>query len=454
MAHRFVQIGDLHLLPGPRNEDRLAALDQVIAAGEALPDLAGWFWPGDLNHAKMSIEDRNALVARAIRMAARGPVVVVRGNHDFDGDLDFLAKLDTQWPIYVVTRPEVLHIETAGVTEVALFCLPYPSKAGLVGAGVSHEELHAAAVNALDPIFMAAGAELAAARAHGALTMTLGHVNISGAVSSVGQPQIGQELEVTLAHLARLGPGYKGFNHIHKHQRLGAGEIEAWYAGSICRLDWGEVEPKGYLVITVSPDDDGWRHEIEFCPVVLPPMYHVEGTLTRDAFDWRVTRGVDGPEDAAPSDWTGSDVRVRMRYATAEREVLTAARDRVAQIFAGARRLELEPMAVSTRELRAPEVVQATTLPDKLRAWGRLTGVSWTAEIDRCAAQLLAVEEADVLAAEVEARLGPLADLSTPAEARGQIEAVRERLTWETVAEIKSIEPGQPSSVLLRDTLF
>ena len=79
----------------------------------------------------------------------------------------------------------------------------------------------------------------------------IGHANIVGAVASTGQPQIGQEISVSQAHLARLGDCVKVFNHIHKHQRIG----DAWYVGSLCRMDWGEVEVKGFLRIIVQRED-------------------------------------------------------------------------------------------------------------------------------------------------------------------------------------------------------
>jgi hypothetical protein len=44
----------------------------------------------------------------------------------------------------------------------------------------------------------------------------------------------------------------------------------------------------------------------------------------------------------------------------------------IREIFKGAARLEIEPIAVPDRGLRAPEVQAAKTLSDKLGAWARL----------------------------------------------------------------------------------
>lgn len=507
-THRFVHLGDLHLRPGSGNKDRLVALDQVIAAGEAHGNLAAWLWPGDLNDARMSIEDRNALVPRVVRMANRAPVVVVYGNHDLPGDLNFLDRLKTEWGIFVVSKPDVVSFHTApagrGTTaqdEITLFCLPYPSKAGLVSAGVAHDRLHQAAVDALDLIFMEAGAKLEQARQAGHIVMAIGHANITGAISSVGQPQVGQELEVTPAHLTRLGECYIGFNHIHKAQTVA--DFNAHYPGSLCRLDWGECEPKGFLEVTYGPHawrghgGDGpwasagphWVYDLRQVPLDVPPMYHVEGLLSRDGFEWRCTKGPEGAEQEPPRseckacsgtgdgkrdpvegtlpcevcqgsglvvNWSGCDVRVRMRYPSEERGVLERAKARAADVFAGARKLEIEPIAVSSRTVRAPEVVQATTIEDKLAAWARLTGVTWSDQIQRCAARLLAVEDGDVLVTEVDACLSPLADLADHgAAARYCLTFAPETVSvgWK-VEEIEVVAPEPLSAGVKLGSLF
>jgi DNA repair exonuclease SbcCD nuclease subunit len=59
----------------------------------------------------------------------------------------------------------------------------------------------------------------------------------------VGQPNIGHEIELDASLIARLGDVYVGLNHIHKAQSISAART---IPGSICRLDWGETEAKGY----------------------------------------------------------------------------------------------------------------------------------------------------------------------------------------------------------------
>ena len=97
---------------------------------------------------------------------------------------------------------------------------------------------------------------------------------------STGQPQIGTEIELDPGLLARLGPIYKGLNHIHKHQAI----TGAVYAGSICRLDFAEMEPKGFIEIEYQRDGKTWEHRWRFVPLDVPKMIHVDGDLSRERF--------------------------------------------------------------------------------------------------------------------------------------------------------------------------
>ena len=387
MKIRLVCLGDLHLCSGPQNTDRLAALDYVIGDAQLNP-VDAWLWPGDLTDAGMTIDIRNALVDRVTRMANIAPVLIVPGNHDPSGDLNFLSRLRAKHLIDVITAPGV-HNMRAGGQNIAVFCLPYPSKARIVAAGTPPDQVGAVVEQAFDVLFMEAGAELEYARTHGALTGAIGHVTISGAVASTGQPQIGNELSINATHLARLGDCFQLFAHIHKHQRIAS----AMYAGSLCRCDWGELEPKGYVVIECDPIDLSWTHRETFVPIPVPAMHHVDATLVRT--DSKI----------ASVDIVGSDVRVRLTYPSQERDALQAAKDRIRKEFSTARRLVIEPVSVQDRALRSAEVVQAVTLDAKLKAWAMLSNVEWTDRLVACADKLQANEDADALVADVEARL-------------------------------------------------
>jgi DNA repair exonuclease SbcCD nuclease subunit len=254
--HRFVHIGDLHLGPNARNVDRRAALLQIVREQLLAGPVSAWLIPGDLNHGLMTIDDRNFLTDITQQMAAHAPVVTCYGNHDLPGELDFLSRLAGQWPIWVVNRPDVIRVQLATGAIAAIFVLPYPTRAGLVAAGTPSDQIVDAAAQALEFIFLNAKTQLDAAVAEGCIPLMIGHVNVGGSFTSSGQPNIGREIELNPALLNRLGPIYIGLNHIHRAQEIDG----AVYAGSCCRLDWGEIEEKRYLTVDYTRQTDAARN--------------------------------------------------------------------------------------------------------------------------------------------------------------------------------------------------
>ena len=382
---RFIQIGDLHLGSHARNQDRLEALTQVIQE-QAPGTVSAWLFPGDLNHGRMTIPDKNALTNAVQSMASHAPVVICDGNHDLPGDLQFLSRLKADWPIYVVSRPEVIHVKlAAGGGAAAIFVLPYPTRAGLVAAGTAPGDVADMAKLALKAIFLDAAERLRRLTAFDCVPLVIGHVNVAGSITSTGQPNIGKEIEVDEALLQLFPHMFIGLNHIHKAQEISG----AVYAGSICRLDWSETDPKSYLEITYGPSNWGgyagdgpWggcsQYAYDWCrkPVDVPPMYLIEGELTREGFVFPTELTADG----RPVSYVGADVRVRFRFTAIEKDLLNF--DLVRQPFAGARRLELDPVAIRDRATRAPEVMSATSLDQKLKAYIEANGQTWTTAIE------------------------------------------------------------------------
>lgn len=404
--HQFAHGGDLHLGPNARNADRRAAFDQFIAEGLALSHLAAWLLPGDINHARMGIDDRNYLADRFTRMANRAPVVGVRGNHDLPGDLDIFEKLATSYPIHFLTTPHVLSIRAATGKKATIFCLPYPTEAGLVVQGVAPGDIVQTAREKLEAIFRHAGAELAVARANGDITLAIGHVNVAGSITAAGQPNIGQEIEIDPTLIALLGGCYVGLNHIHVGQEIGG----AWYPGSMCRLDWSEIDPKRWLRVEYLYDVPGRENpviEVSSARIDVAPMYHVEGDLTREALT------LNHGEYPLRRNYTDTEVRARVRVNASERELLTDAKARIEAAIGPCKRLEIELIAVPDRALRAPAVAAARTLRDKVKAWADVTGVVPTESVLKKLATIEFAGEEELTAAlerELHGLLAPVAE--------------------------------------------
>ncbi|WP_291981984.1 metallophosphoesterase [Luteitalea sp.] len=379
-------IGDIHLQQDGRREQRLASWDRIITDGLDLPRLGAWLCLGDLFHAKSTAADRNDAARRLQAMANAAPVILLRGNHDHEGELTVFAKLKATHAITVVEHPGVVRIDSRyGAVSVA--CLPYPFKGMLAAMGLSPDEALRAGDGALLDICRELAAELADARADGDAVLFAAHVNVTGAIASSGQPNIGRELSIAAEHLALFADMPKVAGHIHKSQDIHG----LTYAGSIARQSFGETEDKRYLVVALGPAQG--QHAVSSRPLDVPAMLHVEGTLSREGFAHDLPAG---------TDIEGAEVRVRYRYAQSEQRFLDHASVRVP--FAGAATLQVEPIAVPDRALRAPAVAQAVTLADKLTAWALATDTVTPASVLEKLARLQTQDEA-TLRASVEAWL-------------------------------------------------
>jgi hypothetical protein len=376
MTTTFVHIGDIHLGPNGREAERLRVLDQIIGKARQMADLGAFLIPGDIHHARSTPDTRNAFADRLVQMASLAPTILAYGNHDQVSELEIFGRLHTTWPIYVVSGPEVLRLALPNGQGAAVAVLPYPSRGGLIAAGSTADETLQEAYVGLEAIVRSFALELNDAVADGLMPLFIGHVAVSGALASNLQPQIGREMSIDKALLDLLGPIYKGLSHIHLPQEIGG----AWYAGSISPCDFGEQELKRFLVVHYHRvDSEDWRYDVESWPIDTPRLFRARGELTRDGFTLE-------PSAEYPESWAGCEVKVTYSFLASERNVLDHNLVRIP--FEGALRLEVEPVAVPDRALRAPEVAAAHTLAAKVAAWASFSGATVSDGVPNKLAQL------------------------------------------------------------------
>ena len=192
---------------------------------------------GDLTTYKQTIRERNLWVDTLIQMGNHAPVILVAGNHgkELDGDLHVLARAKADHPIYLCTEPEFIEI---GEAAVAVF--PYPRKAEMAGNEHSLGEAFARQLDEFNRRFE---------QRPGCYKLFFGHFGVAGARVSSGQPLVGRCAEYPLDPLRSLKAQYVGLSHIHLRQQLAP---RVWYAGSLSRCDYSEVEDKGYHLVTLN----------------------------------------------------------------------------------------------------------------------------------------------------------------------------------------------------------
>ena len=236
MSLRFGHAGDFHLDEDRYFADTAQCLEWFVAdAAQASVDL--FVINGDLTTYKATIKERNFWVDRLVEMANHAPVILVAGNHgaELEGDLYVFGRTKGKHPIYLCTEPEFIEL---GAAAVAVF--PYPRKAVMAGNEHSLGEAFAQQLDEFNRRFE---------QRPGCYKLFFGHFGVAGARVSSGQPLVGRCADYPLDPLRSLNAQYVGLSHVHLRQQLAA---RIWYAGSLSRCDYSEVEDKGYNLITLN----------------------------------------------------------------------------------------------------------------------------------------------------------------------------------------------------------
>ena len=228
--------GDVHLEEDRYFVDTAHCLEWFVAdsisAGTEL-----FVINGDLTTYKATIKERNFWIDRLVEMANHAPVILVAGNHgrELDGDLYVYARAKGKYAIHLCTEPDFIDL---GETAIAVY--PYPRKAEMAGSDRNAGQVFTSKLAEFNERFE---------ERPESYKLFFGHFGVAGARVSTGQPLVGRCAEYPLDPLSNLNAQYVGLSHIHLRQQLGP---RVWYAGSLSRCDYSEVEDKGYNLVTLN----------------------------------------------------------------------------------------------------------------------------------------------------------------------------------------------------------
>jgi len=379
MSFRVSHCGDVHIEEDRYFGDTAQCLEWVVCDGiRQRTDL--FVINGDLTTYKATIKERNLWIDMVIRMADHAPVLIVSGNHgkESDGDLYALAKAKGKHSIYLSTEPELIEV---GQAAIATF--PYPRKADWVGTPQeqSMQEAFVEQMGEFNRQF---------ARRPGSYHLFFGHFGVAGARVSSGQPLVGRCAEYPLEPLRRLNAQYVGLSHIHLRQELAP---RIWYAGSLSRCDYSEMEDKGYNLVILKHTDlaaDLGDLEVSFQRSPTRPMMELHVRYEGGKF-------VLPPSLEGPSRLKDARVRVVVTVAKGLHESLSReAQDELREkLLAGdpsELKLKIEHQAESGTEV-AP-VSLAKTAEDKLKAYWKIRGMPPEDQQERLLAKLGQIEAA------------------------------------------------------------
>lgn len=337
---------------------------------------------GDVFERKSTPRERAAAFPWFQDMADLGPVVVVRGNHDAVDDLPLLTKLDSAHPITVVEETAVVE-----VGEALVACVAWPRKSAVLAASgaAGHESSEAIAADALRDVMRGLSDEL---HYHEGPTMLLMHAMVRDSVTSTGQPLVGCDFEIGLEDLALVRADAYFLGHVHKGQDWLIGDAPAIYPGSPRRTNFGELEPKGYVVAEWDWRDDVWTFiGWQFVEAPATRMVQLEADFLPD--------GTFTPPNLTDAEQQGAEVRFRYHVASDQRQAARTAAEaiRAELLGLGAVMVKVEEEVRLERRTRADAIAANAPLAEKVAAFWKAKGFDPADRREALMAKLQRVEE-------------------------------------------------------------
>jgi DNA repair exonuclease SbcCD nuclease subunit len=307
---------------------------------------------------------------------------LIYGNeaHDAAGSYEIFKNLDTQYPIYVTDRAETILLMKkesqfrafqandptlpVGVIEAVLHLFPYPTKQWFLNdkANLSIDESNQLIQDALRKIFTGFGAVSMVAHCP---VIFVGHCNVSGALLSSGQTLLGQDIMISKNDLLLARADYYALGHIHKAQGFGK---NMWYSGSTYHCNFGEVEAKGFNLVTFDDNTVVKSEQVTVDVIQIPsrPLSLHDCEYKNDPVLRDKIVDVDGA--CTYCDWIDAELRIRVHLTKEQSALVTD--DEVKAAYPNAFSYQIERIIIPEERIRSSEIVKAKTLPEKVLEWG------------------------------------------------------------------------------------
>ena len=308
----------------------------------------------------IKLDSRSALMAIGFVSALADvcPVAIILGTPSHDGNAPAIMRhARGKNPVKVADRPEQWT-----VNETLLTLIPQPTKQYFQTQSdikTADQEIG----QALTGLFAGFGAQAAGNIGPHILVY---HGGISDAKVSTGQTLTGQDIEVSTDQLNLSGADLNLCGHIHMAQQIGA---RTFYAGSPYRTNWGEMEPKGFYLHTITKGAG-----------ILEPIF-IETPckkVARYAFDYTASTG--RLPDADAEDVAGAHVRIDATVWQDEAEKFDFPTMKVNLKRWGAVDVDIRIIRIPRENVRAEAVLKTERLRDKIQKMAELREeeVSWS----------------------------------------------------------------------------
>jgi DNA repair exonuclease SbcCD nuclease subunit len=158
----------------------------------------------------------------------------------------------------------------------------------------------------------------------------------------------GGDLQVSVGDLGLASPDYVALGHIHKSQQKSL-PYNFRYAGSPYHQNTGELEEKGFFIITFG--DSGELKDIEFIKTPCRPMQVIEATI------------VDGQLVLKEDPFPGADIEVRIR--APKNELHESFEEDAKRLCAIGASTNVKTYATSENNIRTSDFDKAKNLSDE-----------------------------------------------------------------------------------------
>lgn len=336
--------------------------DLIVISGDTVDEFDGPIHAkSDCYRAAYSFVERCAEIA---------PVAIVLGtpSHDRDMPINFrkipgVYVADKIEMVALRAHPfkkyEFMPLDSVDDNDLAavLTFLPSPDKSKVIAAfgGESKQMTNLVAKEVLHDALAYIG-EVNASVPAGIPKIVIGHGMITGAMFSTGAVSTGEDFEFRLHDLIMTNTDLKCFGHVHKHQ-IFPGNIV--YAGSPGRLNFGEVEDKGFVMAEI---DYFGQVSLEFIKLPAREFFLCE-------CEWEGIEQLLADVDRFSVEVKGCDVRFRYTIPEEERHKVNRADIEATFLNGGARMVKIECVIVPKLRARAEGISRLVTLREKIIKW-------------------------------------------------------------------------------------
>lgn len=370
----IAHIADMHLTEkrdaSQSNLDEQTDIMQSIAREAALEGAKLYLVCGDVFDSVSTPAERNAAIDIFDYMASYAPVVIIRGNHDVAGDLNYLRGRHTKNNIIIIDTfsSEPLDVLLLDYGKIRILPFPWPTKAAIVrqmGNGTI-DNINKAAKACLDAILQ--GFSVLCNQADMPCVFA-GHIELSDALMDNDQPLAGKsDIQINKYDLLDIGADYYALGHIHKHQII---DDQICYAGSPRQTSFGDsLHNKGYCLVDVK---SGELPEIQHVPSKAHSLitWDLKWNPHKDKFV-----GADGSVFDPNTKIGNAAIRIKYSVDESEREKAKIEAKRIARLCMGngARFVKEDPKINMIYRVRSEKIRTAKTTRDRLESYWEVSG--------------------------------------------------------------------------------